>query len=139
MDGIASALVALAIDRELVAYGVIVGIPLAWHLALAAFAYVDAPKYGMDPQFWGGVSLLVPFFGVVTYLFERDERVANAAGEAFADEHFFEVHESRADDVEFDWDGDVGSTTNRSAVRDSSRRSDEDDGAEDDSADDAVS
>ena len=86
-------------------YVLLVGIPLAWHVALAALAYYDAGNHGMDPVFWGTVSLLVPFFGFVAYLFERDERVEDP-DDQFVEKHYFEVHESRADDVEFDWSGD---------------------------------
>ena len=52
---------------------VIVGIPLAWLAAMAAFAYYDAGRVGMNQRKWAAISFFVPFFGFFAYLFERSE------------------------------------------------------------------
>lgn len=77
------------------AWGALVGVPLAWHLAMAGYAYVDADRHGMDRRKWGTVALLVPFFGFFAYVFERDERTREPDPEFFT-EGPFRIHESRA-------------------------------------------
>lgn len=51
----------------------IVGVPLAWHVALAGYAFVNAPKHGLGGPKWGLIVLLVPLAGICVYLFERSE------------------------------------------------------------------
>ncbi len=52
----------------------IIGIPLAWHLALTAFTYYDAGRVGLEPRMkWTAITFLVPLFGFFIYLFERSE------------------------------------------------------------------
>lgn len=72
----------------------------------AAYAYVDAQKYDMNAKKWAALSFFVPFFGVFAYLFERDELTRTER--EFVTEGPFEIHESRADDVAFDFGGDTG-------------------------------
>ncbi|MFC5279872.1 PLD nuclease N-terminal domain-containing protein [Halorubrum rubrum] len=74
---------------------ILVGLPLAWLAAFAAYAYVDAPKRGMDPRKWAAVSFVVPFFGFLAYLFERDERDYDPEEDPYARGATFAVHESR--------------------------------------------
>jgi hypothetical protein len=52
---------------------VLVGIPLAWHLAAVVGTVYDAGRVGMRRRKWGAVALLVPVFGFFAYLFERSE------------------------------------------------------------------
>jgi hypothetical protein len=82
--------------------GVIFGFPLLVLAAAAAFAYHDAPNYGMNPRKWAAVSLFVPVFGFFAYLFEREERIpeTNDREEMFVDGPF-QVHKSRAEDTPF--------------------------------------
>lgn len=72
--------------------------PLALHLLVTGYVAVDAPKYGMSRGFWTVVALLVPFFGLFAYLFERGERTPDPDRDMFVD-GVFEIHESRADDT----------------------------------------
>jgi len=81
-------------------WAILVGFPLVALLAMATYAYVDAPRYGMEPRKWAAISFFVPFFGFFAYLFERDELTRNRREEMFVDGPF-EIHESRADDAPF--------------------------------------
>ncbi len=74
---------------------ILVGLPLAWLVAFAAYAYVDAPKHGMAPTKWAAISLVVPLFGFFAYLFEREERDYDPGDDQYAQGAAFEVHESR--------------------------------------------
>ena len=74
---------------------ILVGLPLAWLVAFAAYAYVDAPKHGLDPTKWAAISLVVPLFGFFAYLFERAERDYDPSDDPYAQGAAFEVHESR--------------------------------------------
>ena len=79
---------------------ILVGVPLAWLVGFAAYAYVDAPKYGMNPRKWALISFVVPLFGFFAYVFERGERDYDAETDPYAggsDERTggFAVHESR--------------------------------------------
>ena len=58
--------------------GVLVGIPVAWHLAIAAGTYWDAGRVGMDRWKWTAVTVAVPLFGFFAYLFERSELTDDA-------------------------------------------------------------
>lgn len=79
----------------------LVGIPLFWLCAMAGYAYLDAPNYGMSPTKWAGISFFVPLFGFFAYLFEREERTRDPDDrKMFTDG--FEIHESRADDLTLD-------------------------------------
>jgi hypothetical protein len=79
---------------------------------MASYAYLDAPKYGMDPTKWAAISFLVPLFGFFAYIFERDERKPdpdNDRDEMFVDGPF-KVHKSRADDVSWVSDPEDGAS-----------------------------
>jgi hypothetical protein len=52
---------------------VIIGIPLAWHLAMAAYVSYDSRRHPLDTRKWTAIALLVPLFGFFAYLFERHE------------------------------------------------------------------
>jgi hypothetical protein len=65
---------------------------------IAAYVYLDAPTYGMDPLKWAVIAFAVPIFGAFAYLLERSERTESADREMFED-GTFEIHESRADDT----------------------------------------
>jgi len=94
----------------------LVGMPLAAHLILSVYAYLDAPRNDMDARKWGLVAATVPLFGFFTYVFEKGERKKDDEdGDMFVD-GVFEIHESRADDTRFakksrgveDYDDDDG-------------------------------
>jgi hypothetical protein len=53
---------------------ILVGVPLAWLVGFAAYAYLDAPEHGMDPRKWALIAFFVPLFGFFAYIFERGER-----------------------------------------------------------------
>ncbi|SMO37314.1 PLD nuclease N-terminal domain-containing protein [Halorubrum cibi] len=74
---------------------ILIGLPLAWLAAFAAYAYVDAPKRGMNPRKWAAILFAVPLFGFFAYLFERDERDYDPEEDPYAQGATFEVHESR--------------------------------------------
>jgi hypothetical protein len=79
---------------------ILVGVPLAWLVAFAAYVYVDAPKRGMNPRKWAAIAFFVPLFGFFAYLFERDELDYDPADDPYAGggsdlEAGFAVHESR--------------------------------------------
>lgn len=76
----------------------LIGIPIFVLLSLAAFAYVDAPNYDMNPRKWAAISFFVPMFGFFAYLFEREERTPDPDRDMYTD-GVFEIHESRADDT----------------------------------------
>ena len=80
--------------------GILVGIPLAWHLGMAWYAYHDAGRNDMNQRKWGTVAFLVPFFGFFAYIFERDERNRGPEPDLFADGPF-KIHHSRADEAPF--------------------------------------
>jgi hypothetical protein len=98
---------------------VVVGIPLAWHVGLAAYAYFDAGRNGMNPGKWATIALLVPLFGFFAYIFERGEQDYDPAEDPYAGGGF-NVHESREGDVAHesrvgDESIDVGETERRPA------------------------
>ena len=75
---------------------VLVGIPLAWLVGFAIYAYLDAPNHGMNPRKWAAISFFVPLFGFFAYLFEREERDYDPEEDPYATgETTFAVHESR--------------------------------------------
>ena len=82
------------------ALSILVGVPLLWLFAMAAYAYVDAPRHGMNPRKWAAISFFVPLFGFFAYIFERDERNREPEPDLFADGPF-EIHKSRADEAQF--------------------------------------
>ena len=65
---------------------------------IAAYVYLDAPAYGMDPLKWAVISFAIPIFGAFAYLLERSERRETRERDMFED-GVFEIHESRADDT----------------------------------------
>jgi len=79
---------------------VLIGIPLFWHLAIAAGIFYDAGRLGMGRWKWGTVALVVPFFGGVAYLLERSERTVDH--ENRYDDGTYNVHESVASEDETD-------------------------------------
>ncbi|EMA61518.1 hypothetical protein [Halorubrum lipolyticum] len=52
---------------------ILVGVPLVWLVAFAAYAYLDAPNHGMDRRKWALIAFFVPLFGFFAYVFERGE------------------------------------------------------------------
>lgn len=83
---------------DLLLAAILVGVPLAWLVGFAAYAYRDAPRHGMDPRKWAAIALVVPLFGFVAYLFEREERDYDPETDPYAGGGTtggFAVHESR--------------------------------------------
>jgi len=78
---------------------VLVGIPLAWHLAIVAGTYWDAGRVGMGQVKWATVAFVVPLFGFFLYLFERSERETDPGEDPYA-EGTYNVHESVRKDAE---------------------------------------
>lgn len=82
--------------------GILVGLPLAWLVAFGAYAYLDAPKHGMNPRKWGLIAFGVPLFGLFAYLFERSERDYDSDDDPYAGgdggDSVFAIHESRQDE-----------------------------------------
>jgi hypothetical protein len=89
---------------------VLIGIPAFWLLAMAGYAYLDAPNHGMRRRKWAAVSLFVPLFGFFAYLFEREERNRDPNDRDMFTDGPFEIHESRADDVSLPRGDDRGQT-----------------------------
>ena len=83
----------------------IVGIPLAWHLGVAAIVYYDTGRVPLARRKWLAITLLIPIFGFFMYLFERSELSYDPETDPFRRKMGFEVHESRADDFGFDRGG----------------------------------
>ena len=79
---------------------ILVGLPLVWHLALVAYAYVDAGRVGMNRKKWAAIAFCVPLFGFFAYMFEREEHLRDpeAEDDLFVDGPF-RIHKSRADDA----------------------------------------
>jgi len=67
-----------------IALVLVVGIPLAWHLGLAAYVTWDAGRTRMGRAKWGTIALLVPLFGFLAYVFERSERDYDPATDPYA-------------------------------------------------------
>jgi len=63
---------------------ILVGVPLAWLVGFAAYAYVDAPKHGMNPRKWALIAFVVPLFGLFAYIFERDEQSYDPSEDPYA-------------------------------------------------------
>ena len=76
---------------------VVVGIPVAWLVALTVVAYYDAGRVGMDPGRWAAIVFFVPLFGFILYLLERSERSYDPETDPYAGGGY-NVHESHADD-----------------------------------------
>lgn len=74
---------------------ILIGLPIAWLVGFAAYAYVDAPKYGMNAKKWAAISFCIPLFGFFAYLFERSETEYDPEEDPYAQGQRFEVHESR--------------------------------------------
>lgn len=83
---------------EALLLAVIIGIPLAWHVALTAFAYWDAGRVGMNRRKWALVVFAVPLFGFFAYLFERSELFYDPEDDPYRG-HEINIHPSRKDDV----------------------------------------
>lgn len=77
-------------------WGILIGLPLVWLVAMSGYTYIDAQRHAMNPRKWALVSLLIPLFGFFTYIFERNDRTSEEP-EMFADGPF-EIHKSRADE-----------------------------------------
>lgn len=78
---------------------ILVGLPLFWLLAMAGYAYINAPTHGMRRKKWAAISFCVPLFGFFAYLFEREEKNRDPNDREMFTDGPFEIHESRADDV----------------------------------------
>lgn len=76
---------------------VVVGIPLAWHVAFTAFAYWEAGRIGLRPRKWAAVTFAVPLVGFTFYLLERSERDYDPESDPYAGGGY-NLHESRSDD-----------------------------------------
>ncbi|WP_440771984.1 hypothetical protein [Natronorubrum sp. DTA28] len=77
----------------------IIGIPLAWHLALTAFVYYDSEKVGLEPpKKWAAITFCIPIFGFFIYLFERSELDYKPEEDPYRG-HNYNIHPSRADDA----------------------------------------
>jgi hypothetical protein len=79
---------------------ILVGVPLAWLVGFAAYAYLDAPEHGMNPRKWALIAFFVPLFGFFAYIFERGERDYDPETDPYAGGSDgrtggFAVHESR--------------------------------------------
>ena len=85
---------------------ILIGLPLAWLVGFAAYAYLDAPNYGMNPEKWAAISFFVPLFGFFAYLFERSETEYDPEEDPYAQGQRFEVHESRRGEAILDPGGD---------------------------------
>jgi hypothetical protein len=108
---------------------ILVGLPLAWLVAFAAYAYLDAPTHGMNPRKWAVIAFAVPLFGFFAYLFERSERHTDPADDDFTRGAVFEVHDSRrgepalgpsANSRRTDDQGDGDETADRAATNEES-------------------
>ncbi|MES3160168.1 MAG: hypothetical protein PPP55_01185 [Halorubrum sp.] len=85
---------------------ILIGLPLAWLVGFAVYAYVDAPKYGMNPKKWAAVSFGIPLFGFFAYLFERSETEYDPEADPYAQGQQFDIHESRRGEELIDPGGD---------------------------------
>jgi len=65
---------------------ILVGVPLAWLVGFAAYAYLDAPNHGMDRRKWALICFFVPLFGFFAYVFERGERDYDPSEDPYAPE-----------------------------------------------------
>ncbi len=74
---------------------ILIGLPLAWLVGFAAYAYLDAPNHGMNPKKWAAISFGIPLFGFFAYLFERAETDYDPEEDPYAQGRTFEVHDSR--------------------------------------------
>ncbi|ACM55892.1 hypothetical protein [Halorubrum lacusprofundi] len=79
---------------------ILVGVPLAWLVVFAAYAYLDAPNHGMDRRKWALICFFVPLFGFFAYVFERGERDYDPSEDPYAQGSDartagFAVHERR--------------------------------------------
>jgi hypothetical protein len=79
---------------------ILVGVPLAWLVGFAAYAYLDAPNHGMDRRKWALICFFVPLFGFFAYVFERSERDYDPSEDPYAQGSDartagFAVHERR--------------------------------------------
>ncbi|RAW44185.1 hypothetical protein DQW50_15650 [Halorubrum sp. 48-1-W] len=74
---------------------ILIGLPIAWLAAFAVYAYLDAPKHGMNPRKWAALSFFLPLFGFFAYLFEREERDYDPEEDPYAQGATFAIHESR--------------------------------------------
>jgi hypothetical protein len=72
---------------------VLVGMPVAWHLAAVAGVHWDAGRAGMPRPKWIAVVALVPLFGLFAYLLERSERRTDSEYDPY-DGSTYNVHES---------------------------------------------
>jgi hypothetical protein len=64
---------------------VVVGIPLAWQLALASYVYFDTGRTPLDRTKWTAIALGVPLFGLFAYLLERTELEYDPESDPYAD------------------------------------------------------
>ncbi|KKF39574.1 hypothetical protein FK85_27490 [Halorubrum saccharovorum] len=65
---------------------ILVGVPLAWLVAFAAYVYLDAPNHEMDRRKWALICFFVPLFGFFAYVFERGERDYDPSEDPYAPE-----------------------------------------------------
>ncbi|MGQ3328491.1 PLD nuclease N-terminal domain-containing protein [Halorubrum sp. FL23] len=63
---------------------ILVGVPLGWLVAFAAYAYLDAPNHGMNRNKWALICFFVPLFGFFAYVFERGERDYDPSEDPYA-------------------------------------------------------
>ncbi len=95
------------------------GLILLALLGMAAYAYLDAPEYDMNPKKWAAISFFIPFFGFFAYIFERYERKPKP--ETDPEDQFvgggFKIHKSRAEDVPWLSDEEVKKAKEESQSR----------------------
>ena len=86
--------------------GVLVGIPLVWHLGLTAVAYYDAGRVGLEPpKKWAALTFFIPVIGFFIYLFERSELSYDPETDPYRGNNV-NIHPSRADDTTLPSRGD---------------------------------
>ena len=111
---------------------ILIGLPLAWLVAFAAYAYLDAPNHGMNPRKWAAIAFVVPLFGFFAYLFERSERHADPTDTDVTRGAVFEVHDSRRGEPALG----PSSTTRHPDDQAEGREADADEGSDDEGSDD---
>ena len=76
---------------------IIVGVPLAWHLALTAVVYWDSGRVAMPRRKSTVIVLAVPILGFFWYLMERSELDYDPSTDPYRRGEY-NVHPSRRDD-----------------------------------------
>jgi hypothetical protein len=72
---------------------VLVGLPVAWHLAAVAGVYRDAGRVGMGRGKWTVVVAVLPLFGLFAYVLERSELRSDDGTDPY-EAGTYDLHES---------------------------------------------